>query len=147
MANYVAAILIVAAVALFVAAPLSAGFRRRRGTSSRELERERLEHLRGLAVQGLRELEFDHEMGKLEESDYLELKRALEGRALAAMSGLERLRPAVPSAPAVSGSTTVVPITFSFCPQCGTRVGAGHRFCMSCGTGLAAAPRAAAQGK
>ena len=90
MANYLAAILIVAAVALFVAAPLSGGFRRRRRSTSLELELERLEHERGLAVQGLRELEFDHEMGKLDEVDYRDLKRSLEDRALSAMSAIER---------------------------------------------------------
>jgi zinc-ribbon domain len=94
--NYVAAILIVAAVALFVAAPLSGGFPRRRGATSRELDRERLEHERGLAVQGLREVEFDHEMGKLDEVDYRDLKRSLEDRALSAMSAIERMRVAVP---------------------------------------------------
>jgi hypothetical protein len=92
VANYVAAILIVAAVALFVAAPLSGGFPRRRAATSRELDLERLEHERGMAVQGLRELEFDHEMGKLDETDYRDLKRSLEDRALAAMSAIERLR-------------------------------------------------------
>ena len=92
MANNVAALLIVAAVALFVAAPLSGGFPRRRGATVRELDLERLEHDRGLAVQGLRELEFDHEMGKLDETDYRDLKRSLEERALSAMSAIERLR-------------------------------------------------------
>jgi hypothetical protein len=92
VANYVAAILIVAAVALFVAAPLSGGFPRRRRSTSGELDLERLEHDRGIAVQGLRELEFDHEMGKLDEVDYRGLKRSLEERALSAMSAIERLR-------------------------------------------------------
>ena len=92
MANYLAAILIVAAVALFVAAPLSGGFPRRRRSSRLELELETLEHDRGLAVQGLRELEFDREMGKLDDLDYRELKRALEDRALSAMSAIERAR-------------------------------------------------------
>ena len=100
MANYLAAILIVAAVALFVAAPLSGGFPRRRGANSRELELERLEHERGLAVQGLRELAFDHEMGKLDELDYRDLKRSLEDRALAAMSAVERIDGAPPLCPA-----------------------------------------------
>jgi hypothetical protein len=92
VANYLAAILIVAAVALFVAAPLSGGFPRRRRSTSLQLDLERLEHDRGLAVQGLRELEFDHEMGKLDEVDYLDLKRSLEDRALSAMAAIERGR-------------------------------------------------------
>jgi hypothetical protein len=94
VANYLAAILIVAAVALFVAAPLSGGFPRRRRSTSLQLDLERLEHERGLAVQGLRELEFDHEMGKLDEVDYRDLQRALEDRALSAMTAIERARTA-----------------------------------------------------
>ena len=92
VANYLAAVLIVAAVALFVAAPLSGGFPRRRRSTSLKLNLERLEHERGLAVQGLRELEFDHEMGKLDELDYRDLKRSLEDRALSAMTAIERAR-------------------------------------------------------
>jgi len=92
VANYLAAILIVAAVALFVAAPLSGGFPRRRRSNRIELELESLEHDRGLAVQGLRELEFDREMGKLEDLDYRDLKRSLEDRALSAMTAIERAR-------------------------------------------------------
>jgi zinc ribbon protein len=162
VANYVAAILIVAAVALFVAAPLSGGFPRRRSATSRELDRERLEHERGFAVQGLRELEFDHEMGKLDEDDYRELKRSLEDRALAAMSALECLRgPARAAAPmrlatraarpgsaaaaasppplrtsASSATTAVAAPSVKFCPQCGVPVGPGHNFCAACGTSL-----------
>ena len=141
MTNYVAAVLIVAAVALFVAAPLSGGFPRRRSATGRELELERLEHERGLAVQGLRELDFDHEMGKVDEFDYRELKRSLEDRALAAMSALERLRgvsrAAVPlgvaaPAPRATPRSSVV----NFCPQCGVPAGASHNFCASCGASL-----------
>jgi hypothetical protein len=161
VANYLAAILIVAAVALFVAAPLSGGFPRRRRASSRELELERLEHERGHAVQGLRELEFDHEMGKLDEGDYRELKRSLEGRALAAMSAIERLRgagrvaertapmrasmhaaratpaaaTAPPLRPAAGVATSAQPVV-KFCPQCGVPVGVGHNFCAGCGMSL-----------
>src|SRR6516164_5487609 len=82
--------MIVAGVALFVAAPLGGGIFPRRQRSASELDRERLEHERGLAVQGLRELEFDREMGKLSDTDYESLHDALEQRALAAMAALEK---------------------------------------------------------
>ena len=161
MAIYIAAILIVAAVALFVAAPLSGGFLRRRRSTSRELDFERLEHERGLAVQGLRELEFDHEMGKLEEIDYRNLKRSLEDRALSAMTAIERLRgaprlarvqaaqrPSTPGpapAPRSAGASRGALPTVSYCPQCGAPIAEGHKFCTGCGTSLnvAAAPVAA----
>jgi len=90
--NYVAAILIVAAVALFVAAPLSGGFPRRRGATIRELELERLEHDRGHGGAGLARTGIRSRNGQAGRDDYRDLKRSLEDRALAAMSAIERVR-------------------------------------------------------
>src|SRR5438876_909899 len=154
--------MLVAAVALFVAAPLTEGFLRRRGRSADELALEHLEHERELAVQGLRELEFDHAMGKLDETDYTNLCATLEARALSAMSALERARrdehgatlrlasrralpTASPLSPAVPPPAPARRI--KFCPQCGSAVGAGYNFCGECGTSLAVGARAATQGE
>ena len=140
---YAAAIMIVASVALFVAAPLAGGlFRRRRAAN--ELDLERLEHERGLAVQGLRELEFDHEMGKLDDADYRELKATLEARALAAMGAIDRAKGAGRVATVRLGSrrpksarvTRTASRRFNFCPRCGMRAGAGNNFCAECGAVL-----------
>jgi hypothetical protein len=144
VANYLAAILIVAAVALFVAAPLSEGFPRRRRSTNLQLELERLEHERGLAVQGLRELEFDHEMGKLDDADYRELKATLEARAFAAMGAIDRAKDAgrVATMRLASRRSKAAPVTqtavspFKFCPQCGMRAGGNHNFCVECGAAL-----------
>jgi cytochrome c-type biogenesis protein CcmI len=87
-----AAALIVAGVALFVAAPLGIGLVGARAKSAGELQAERLEHDRALAVQGLRELEFDREMGKLSDADYESMHKALEDRALTAMAAVEKIR-------------------------------------------------------
>ncbi|MFZ0679352.1 c-type cytochrome biogenesis protein CcmI [Candidatus Binatus sp.] len=87
-----AAALIVAGVALFVAAPLGIGLVGARAKSASELQVERLEHERALAVQGLRELEFDREMGKLSDADYEPMHKALEDRALTAMAAVENIR-------------------------------------------------------
>ena len=87
-----AAALIVAGVALFVAAPLGIGLTGARAKSAGELQTERHEHDRALAVQGLRELEFDREMGKLSDPDYDSMHRALEDRALTAMAAVEKIR-------------------------------------------------------
>jgi NADH pyrophosphatase NudC (nudix superfamily) len=145
---YAAALMIVIAVALFVAAPLSAGFSRRQREAESELDR--LRHDEGLAIQGLRELEFDFQMGKLDETDYRELRQQLEMRALAAMKAIERLG-AAPRTPALTlKSRRSKPLAFAataaathaaeqranFCPQCGTRAGAGHNFCAGCGASL-----------
>ena len=153
---YIAATMIIAAVALFVAAPLAGGFfpTRRKGAS--ELDRERLEHERGLAVQGLRELEFDREMGKLSDADYESLHDALEQRALAAMGALEKergpdggrgknsvrridsARAAVTGPRAAGGAQRNI----NYCPQCGTRALGGANFCGECGTTLKPRDRA-----
>jgi cytochrome c-type biogenesis protein CcmI len=85
-----AAALIVAGVALFVAAPLGIGLVGARAKSAGELQLERHEHERALAVQGLRELEFDREMGKLSDADYESMHKALEDRALTAMAAVEK---------------------------------------------------------
>ena len=87
-----AAAMIVAGVALFVAAPLGIGLVGARAKSASELQTERHEHERALAVQGLRELEFDREMGKLSDADYDSMHKALEDRALTAMAAIERIR-------------------------------------------------------
>jgi len=89
-----AAALIVAGVALFVAAPLGIGLAGARAKSAGELQVERHEHERALAVQGLRELEFDREMGKLSDADYESMHKALEDRALTAMAAVETIRAA-----------------------------------------------------
>ena len=92
MAFYVAAFLIVWGVALFVAAPLSGGLRARAKRTREEVELDHWEHEHALAVQGLRELEFDREMGKLSDADYESLRTSLQGRALQAMSAIEKFK-------------------------------------------------------
>lgn len=93
MVFYVATLLIVAGVALYVASPLVSGFvRRRRPKSREELSIEHWQHEHALAVQGLRELEFDRQMGKLADADYESLHATLETKALEAMSALEKIR-------------------------------------------------------
>ena len=105
-----AAALIVAGVALFVAAPLGIGLVGARAKSVGELQAERLEHDRALAVQGLRELEFDREMGKLSDADYESMHKALEDRALTAMAAVEKIHDAADKA-ANAKKTTVTPLT------------------------------------
>ncbi|MGH7906675.1 MAG: zinc ribbon domain-containing protein [Candidatus Binataceae bacterium] len=158
---YFSAILIVVGVALYVAAPLAGGIIRRPHAIPRG-EAERLEHEHALAVQGLRELEFDRAMGKLSQADYDALHLQLEERALGAMSGIEKLRgearaaalhsaprpserqPAKP-APAEAGGAAKGRVV-RYCPQCGAQTGAGFNFCGECGTGLSEIRRVAGEG-
>ena len=158
---YLAAVLIVASVALFVAAPLGGGLLATRRAGRDAAEAERLEHERALAMQGLRELEFDREMGKLSDADYAALHEGLMTRALAASAALERLdaRAAAPAPEAAAARPRLVrsgsaaapaagsaPATarIRFCPQCGIEVAAGN-FCSECGAPLSLSARAAAR--
>lgn len=92
MIFYLATLLIVAGIALFVASPLSGPALKRGQKSADELQLGHWQHEQALAVQGLREVEFDREMGKLSDADYSSLHAALEERALKAMAAIERLK-------------------------------------------------------
>jgi NADH pyrophosphatase NudC (nudix superfamily) len=162
---YLAAAMIVAGVALFVAAPLAAGFIRLRRRDAQEFEIERLQHERGLAVQGLRELEFDREMGKLSDADYESLHTGLESRALGSMEALDKLRaemeraaaekkparrvepirrpPPPPPSPLIASPPRSIAAgaRVRFCPRCGARTPANAKFCGECGISLHPAAR------
>jgi hypothetical protein len=142
---YLAVVLIVMGVALFVAAPLFESVRAARAGGV-DLERNRLEHERALAVQALRELEFDREMRKLSEPDWADLKQQLEARALHAMAALEKLdqEAAVRKAPAgrkrvariSDAAPAAAPQAVRFCPACGKPVAGKVNFCAECGAAL-----------
>ena len=87
---WIAALMLIASVALFVAAPLTEVFTERK-TSDEESAALRYEHQRNLATSAIRELEFDYATGKMTEAEFRALRGALENRALAAMAELERL--------------------------------------------------------
>jgi hypothetical protein len=136
---YVASILMIAGVALFVAAPLITGERQReRAQANRELAR--AVHQRALTVQALRELEFDREMNKMSEVDCAQLRRTLEALALAAMVEIERFQAAA-AKPRVAASRPKARVArparaIRFCPACGTRVPEKANFCGECGVSL-----------
>ena len=70
------------------------------------------------AFDALRELEFEHETGKIDDADYRALRAEYAAAAIAA-----RDAGAVPPAGASSG-----------CPVCGARLASGAKFCSRCGT-------------
>jgi len=163
-----AAALIVAGVALFVAAPLGIGLVGARAKSPGEIQVERDEHERGLAVQGLRELEFDREMGKLSDEDYESMHKALEDRALTAMAAVENFHlqtakaanpkklpsASSPQAPRRTGSPArrsgAVPTPVAHAesprpPQSSQSPSRTIRFCSQCGAPAAADSKFCAQ--
>jgi hypothetical protein len=137
---WIAATMLIIAVALFVAAPLTdyvlGGHSVAVGPEPAGRAREQ-----ALAIQALRELEFDYAMDKLDTDDYRELRQTLENRALAAMgTRQDAAHTLLPKyAEAVSASTAAA----SFCSQCGARLTQARNSCPSCG----ADPTAAAIGE
>ena len=135
MVVWIAAILLITAVALFIAAPLtdpvSRGIRRPGSTIS-----DRRDHEHALAVQALRELEFDRAMGKLDPDDYSALRQKLEARALASMGGGEKMPKSSSPDRSISSpqSDAAPPITIvNYCFQCGDKFTPAHNFCPNCG--------------
>jgi hypothetical protein len=143
MVYSIASFLMVLGVALFVAAPLVGGMRQqRRRSANPELARLDQEHAQ--ALQGLRELEFDREMGKMSEEDCQDLRRGLENKALAAMAAMEKLqgeaRVARASAalrrPVSPKAARRVVTQINACPECGVRLTSSAKFCSECGASL-----------
>jgi hypothetical protein len=152
---YIAALLVVAGVALYVAAPL-VGERQSpsqstggAGSATRalNLKLDRATHEQALAVQALRELEFDREMNKLSAEDYRVLYDSLETRALGAMTEMERLRAELRAEVARTREATrpvmrpIQPVErrvrrVAYCPQCGKRIRTEANFCVECGASL-----------
>jgi hypothetical protein len=101
---WLAALMLIGAVALFVAAPLTEVLAGRPLRTDAHIEGARLEHQRGLATAAIRELEFDYAMGKIAEPDFRAMRRRLEARALEAMAGLVKLHGNQPVAKTPQGA-------------------------------------------
>ena len=89
---YLSGLLLISAVAVFVAAPLFNPESELRGTGEQEGQATRWEKQKADAYAALKEAEFDQQMGKLTEEDYGILREKYEARALDALAQLDRLR-------------------------------------------------------
>jgi hypothetical protein len=89
LAIYLVGLLLIGAVSWAAASPF---FARTEGAPEEEEStlHERLRRQKDEALAGIRDAEFDRELGKLSEDDYRDLRERLEAEALAAMTELER---------------------------------------------------------
>ncbi len=87
-AIYFAGLWLIAAIAWFVARPLLAPVARAEADEE-SARHERLRRQKREALAGIRDAEFDRELGKLSEDDYGELRARLESQALIAIAELE----------------------------------------------------------
>jgi hypothetical protein len=110
-----------------------------------------LERDKGLVLRAIKELEFDHAMGKVADGDFAEIRDRLRVRALRLMrqlDGAEAYRQAIerdlasrvpaapPAAAARDADADAPPTAGQFCTQCGAAADADARFCRMCGRSL-----------
>ncbi len=120
----------------------SGGRRESRGV----LPLEQLIGRRDAAYRGIKELEFEYELGNLSESDYRRLRERYRSEAAATLRELdaavggEGADEASPSGPASQAAvaSAVSPRAEMSCPSCGRPTEAGDRYCSMCGARLEA---------
>lgn len=129
--------MLVAAVVLFILLPVAKG-------QHASLEREdhevtETEARRRVTLLALRDVEYDYHTGKLDEADYLALRKELSAEALAALEAAE----ADPDGPALDIEAEIAAVRAGLdagttCGECGHRNPDGSRFCAACGRALPA---------
>jgi hypothetical protein len=100
-----------------------------RGERARAL----LEREKALVLRSIKELEFDHQMGKVGEADFVDLGGRLRARALALMQDIDRAGPETELNESVRGDRKPPPSARGVCAQCGTANDADAKFCKQCG--------------
>lgn len=126
-------IVMVTVTGLYVAAP----FFRRDADEDAPLSEpmapaEVLERQKRDAYAAIKEAEFDHQMGKLSDTDFGALTEKYRLQALAAIAGLE-----APKETSEAG-TGRGPKRVAFCASCGHKLPPKANFCPACGRGLKA---------
>lgn len=90
---------------------------------------------RNSVFDAIRDLEFDHQTGKLSEQDYKQMRARYDLKAAEVLQKMDAL--ATAQAKRGSGKVSPKPGGKAACPQCNAPVLAGDRFCPKCGNKLA----------
>jgi len=114
------------------------------------------------ALRAIKELEFDHQVGKINAEDYLRFNQRLSRQAIGLIQQLEKItpestaldeqleqaiasrrqaQPATPLPNAASINTVGTPVGSTsapsrFCTECGTRLEPSNKFCANCGASV-----------
>lgn len=117
------------------------------------------------ALRAIKELEFDHQVGKISEEDYQRFNQRLSRQAISLIQQLEKITPESATLdaqleaeiarrrhapPTVNGQSPKAVLvsppaaigTLRFCTQCGTALDPMHKFCGNCGTPVTATTKA-----
>ncbi len=146
-------ILLVLAVLVVLAYPI---VRQARGEQSPVVSTSSAETLadllaeRSAAFQAIRDLQFDHEVGKISDADLVVYEAQLKQNAAETLRRLDAWETGADGALGLSIERRVrarraalVRADARPCPQCGRPLAAADRFCTNCGRAVEAAPRAA----
>ena len=142
MSVVVGAVLLVVAVILFILQPMLSG---RRASLHREMdEPTEAESRRRFALLALRDVEYDHATGKLDEVDYRVLRRELAAEALTALERVNSEAAAERSGAPSELEDEIARLRSGLrsgttCAACGSGNDEGSSFCAYCGVPLRAA--------
>lgn len=95
-----------------------------------------LERDKALTMRAIKELEFDHAMGKVSAEDFAEMRDRLRARAVRLMSQLEGAAVYRAQIERDLQTQTAAQATTPRCASCGTANDTDARFCKKCGTAL-----------
>jgi hypothetical protein len=95
-----------------------------------------LERDKGLTLRAIKELEFDHAMGKVSNDDYAEMRDRLRARAVRLMAQLDGAALYRAQIERDLQGMAAEPVATPQCASCGTRNDVDARFCKSCGASL-----------
>jgi hypothetical protein len=138
-----------------VALPMIHSHRRSGPSEAASSEQEQLAELlaqRAAAFQAIRELSFDHRLGKITDEDFTAFEAGLKHNAAESLRALDRweaeadaeldgwIDRQVSARRAVLASEPLVELHGQTCRQCGKRAGESDKFCGSCGAALDQAP-------
>ena len=131
MSAILIAILAVAAISIALYPIFEVDRRRPRAAVTIDPNLENLLSAREATYSAIKDLETDHAMGKLSDTDYGTLRAKYEGKALAILQQLDAVQPKIQQ-------TARAAVPNGACAQCGTPIVAGAKFCRGCGASLGA---------
>jgi len=131
-------------VAAFVAQPLID----KRGHSNDSAPADELVARREAVLIELRDLDFDHSTGKVNDDDYAAQRARLVANGAEVLRQLAAVKSAAPDDDlenmiAARRQTRKPAASAKFCPNCGQPLRPGDKFCATCGHKITAAPEAA----